>query len=202
MFVAKKFRLFSVMCCVATSACTSTPPPAQSSPEVKAEYKGPKLPIEQSEKGVQIFLPSTVLFDIGKADFKLADASPYLDRVASLLSTKTQRQVIVEGHTDNQGSASSNLVLSEQRAQALMNALLQRGVPTDRLKAVGYSFNRPIASNSTEEGRKLNRRVELLIVDEKIENITKGEAANAFESAWGNLKSLIERGLVKAVETK
>jgi outer membrane protein OmpA-like peptidoglycan-associated protein len=205
MFASQKFCLAGLACLAALSACTSTPPaspPAAPAPVASPAYTGPVLPIEQSDKGVQIFLPSTVLFDIGKADFKLADASPYLDRVASLLTTKTQRQVVVEGHTDSQGSATSNLALSEQRAQALMNALLQRGVPPDRLKAIGYSFNRPIASNSTEEGRKLNRRVELLIVDEKVENITKGEAANAFESAWGNLKSLIERGLVKSVETK
>jgi outer membrane protein OmpA-like peptidoglycan-associated protein len=188
---------------VVLSACQSAPPPPPPPPPIVIPvYKGPSLPIEQSDKGVQIFLPSTVLFDIGKADFKMTDAAPYLDRVAELLKTKTNRQVMVEGHTDNQGALESNLKLSELRAKAISSALLVRGVPGDRLQSVGYAFHRPVASNATEEGRKLNRRVELLILDEKVENITRGEAANAFESAWSNLKSLIDRGLVKPVESK
>ncbi len=52
---------------------------------------------------------------------------------------------------------------------------------------------------ATEDGRKLNRRVEVLILDEKVENITAGEAPNAFESAWDKLKSMINQGLVKPV---
>jgi outer membrane protein OmpA-like peptidoglycan-associated protein len=160
------------------------------------------LPIEQSDRGVQIFLPSTVLFDIGKAEFKAADAAPYLERIAHLLKTKTSNKVSVEGHTDNAGSAASNQALSQARAESLRAALSSRGIPLDRLTAVGYSFNRPIASNATDEGKKLNRRVELVILDEKVENITKGEAPNAFESAWANLRTMIERGLVKSVESK
>ena len=175
-----------------------TPPPAVAAPA----YTGPVLPIEQSERGVQIFLPSSVLFELGKADLNLAAAGPYVDRVAMLLKTKTAKKVSVEGHADNQGSDQSNQVLSEARAKSLMAAIAERGVPTERLAMVGYSFKRPIASNATEEGRKLNRRVELVVLDEKVENITRGEPANAFSSAWDNLKSLIDKGLVKAVEKK
>ena len=193
--------LTSLVLASALTAC-KTPPPPPPPVVAPAPYSGPSLPIEQSDKGVQIFLPSTVLFDSGKAEFKLTEATPYLDRVAVLLKTKTSNQVVVEGHTDNVGSAASNAALSEQRASTLLKALAARGVPEARLKAIGYSMNRPVASNSTEEGRKLNRRVELLIVDEKVENITRGEAPNAFESAWANLKSMIDRGLVKPAETK
>jgi outer membrane protein OmpA-like peptidoglycan-associated protein len=106
-----------------------TPPPAVAAPA----YSGPVLPIEQSERGVQIFLPSSVLFELGKADLNLAAAGPYVDRVATLLKTKTTKQVSVEGHADNQGSDQSNQVLSEARAQSLMVAMAERGVPAGQL---------------------------------------------------------------------
>lgn len=173
------------------------PPPPAPVPAPVAAYSGPSLPIEQSERGVQIFLPSTVLFDAGKAEFKVAEATPYLDRLAVLLSTKTKSKVVVEGHTDNAGTAAGNQKLSEQRAESVRSALATRGVPADRLSAVGYSFNRPMASNATDEGKKVNRRVELLIVDEKVENITRGEPAGSFESAFDKLKKMVEDGLIK-----
>lgn len=84
----------------------------------------------------------------------------------------------------------------------MREALVKLGIAPERISTAGYAFNRPVASNATEEGRKLNRRVELLIVDEKVENITRGEPANAFESAWANLKKMIDQGLVKPVEAK
>ena len=142
-------------------------------------------------------MPSAVLFEVGKADFKQADAAPYLDRVANLLTTKTKNRVVVEGHTDNAGSLGSNQTLSEQRAEVVRAALSQRGVPADRLSAVGYAFNRPMASNATDDGKKFNRRVELLIVDEKVANITRGEPAASFESAFDRLRKMVEQGLIK-----
>jgi outer membrane protein OmpA-like peptidoglycan-associated protein len=165
-------------------------------------YSGPTLPIEQSDRGVQIFLPSAALFDVGKADLKASESTAYINRIASLLNTKTVNAVQLEGHTDNVGQMAVNQTLSEARARAVREALVKQGVAPERLSTVGYAFNRPVASNATEEGRRLNRRVELLIVDEKVENITKGEAPGAFESAWERLKTLIDQGLVKPVAAK
>ena len=178
---------------LALSAC-QTPPPAP------APYSGPVLPIEQSERGVQIFLPNSVLFEVGKSALSLKDSGPYLDRVADLLKNKTKNAVSLEGHADSTGSATLNQSLSEDRARAVAVALTDRGVPKERLQTAGFSFNRPVASNTTEDGRKLNRRVEVVILDEKVENITKGESPNAFSSAWAQLKSLIDQGLVKPAE--
>jgi outer membrane protein OmpA-like peptidoglycan-associated protein len=178
---------------LALSAC-QTPPPAP------APYSGPVLPIEQSERGVQIFLPNSVLFEVGKSALSLKDSGPYLDRVADLLKNKTKNAVSLEGHADSTGSATLNQSLSEDRARAVAVALTERGVPKERLQTAGFSFNRPVASNTTEDGRKLNRRVEVVILDEKVENITKGESPNAFSSAWAQLKSLIDQGLVKPAE--
>ena len=183
------------------SACASPPPPPPPvpppPPPVVAAYSGPRLAIEQTDRGVQIFLPSTVLFDPGKAEFKQAEAAPYLDRLAQLLTNKTKNKVAVEGHTDNVGNAAANQKLSEQRAEVVRAALAQRGVPSDRLSALGHSFNRPMASNATEQGKAVNRRVELIILDEKVANMTQGEPAASFESAFDKLKKMVEDGLIK-----
>jgi TonB family protein len=78
----------------------------------------------------------------------------------------TESNVEVEGHTDNVGNAESNKKLSEQRAKAVMDYLISRGVEASRLKSVGYGLVKPVADNSTEEGRAKNRRVELVISDD------------------------------------
>lgn len=177
---------------VLLTACT-TPPPAP----VATPAKPPTLQIEQIDRGVQIVLPSVVLFDVGKSDLNATQAGPYLDRVAQLLTTKTNKAVSVEGHTDSDGSAALNEGLSKARAQRLADALAARGVANARIAATGYSFNRPAASNATDDGKRLNRRVEVIVLDEKVETLTAGEPAGSFESAWARMKDLIDRGLVK-----
>jgi outer membrane protein OmpA-like peptidoglycan-associated protein len=165
----------------------------QTPPSVAAAYAGPTLEIEQSERGVQIFLPSSILFASGQTTFDGDKAAPYLDRVASLLKTKTTR---------NASTMALNQTLSDQRALALRQALIERGVATERLQSEGFAFKRPVASNGNEEGRSLNRRVELVVLDEKIENITRGEPAGAFASAWDKLRGMVERGLIQMPESK
>lgn len=157
------------------------------------------IAIDQTPRGVQIPLPNTVLFQFGKADLNTAAADPYLDKIAMLLKTKSTKPVAIEGHTDNVGSLPSNQQISDARAKVVRDALLTRGVPAERLKAEGFAFQRPVVSNTNEEGRALNRRVDIIILDEKVENITAGEPANAFESAFAKLKAMVDAGLVKAL---
>jgi outer membrane protein OmpA-like peptidoglycan-associated protein len=140
-----------------------------------------------------------VLFQFGKADLNEAAAAPYLDKIAVLLKTKSSKQIAVEGHTDNVGSLPSNQAISLARAKSVSAALLARGVPQERLQSEGFAFQRPVVSNSNEEGRAMNRRVDIIILDEKVENITAGEPANAFESAFAKLKAMVDAGLVKAL---
>lgn len=184
----------------------SSPKPPPMPPAAKVEpapppppYVGPVLQLEQTDRGVQIVLPSVVLFDVNKASFNLAVAGPYLDRVAGLLNSKTTKSMLVEGHTDSDGSTALNAELSKARAAAVADALQSRGVSASRLSNKAYGAGRPVASNATEDGKRLNRRVEIIVLDERVENLTAGEPAASFESAWANLKSLIDRGLVKAV---
>lgn len=72
-------------------------------------------------------------------------------------------------------------------------------MPAQRIRTEGFAASRPVASNSTDEGRRLSRRVEVVRLEEKVENITKGEPVGAFASAWDQLKTLIDQGLVKSV---
>ena len=106
----------------------------------------------------------------------------------------------LEGHADNVGAMETNQKLSEERAAAVGKALVERGVPEQRIRTAGFSSRRPVASNTTPDGRRLNRRVELVLLEEKVENLTKGEPVGAFASAWDQLKTLIDQGLVKPVE--
>ncbi|MCU4156954.1 PD40 domain-containing protein [Carboxylicivirga sp. A043] len=89
-----------------------------------------------------------------------------LDYVVRLLQLNTSVIVEIGGHTDNEGSVSYNQVLSENRAKAVCNYLISKGIPESQLKYNGYGFSQPVVSNATEEGKAQNRRTELKIVEE------------------------------------
>ena len=103
-----------------------------------------------------------IYFDTGKADVKPeSDAS--LTEVAKLLKQDPKLKVYVVGHTDNVGTLASNMTLSNQRAIAVMKALTTKyGVDSSRLQAFGNGPYAPVTSNNSEDGRALNRRVELV----------------------------------------
>jgi len=100
-------------------------------------------------------------FDTGKATIRL-DSQPVIDQVAEMLRTNPGLKLSVEGHTDSVGSPASNKVLSENRAQAVVAALAAQGIDGERLTAVGWGQDKPVADNNTDEGRAKNRRVELV----------------------------------------
>ena len=108
----------------------------------------------------QGFITLYVNFDTGKSTIK-PESTKTLDDAASVLNAAASLSVVVGGHTDNVGTPESNLKLSEDRAKAVVAALVQRGIAADRLTAKGFGQTAPIADNRTEEGRAKNRRVEL-----------------------------------------
>lgn len=111
------------------------------------------------EKREAYELPDDLLFDVGSATLK-PQALPLLDSLAAVLThTLTDMRLLVEGHTDNQGGREYNLKLSLERAEAVKNRLILKGVAPERLRAEGLGFDRPAADNLTPEGRARNRRV-------------------------------------------
>jgi OmpA-OmpF porin, OOP family len=100
-----------------------------------------------------------VLFDSGKADIKPRFYTELKD-LAKFLQDNPTSNVVIEGHTDSVGSSELNLDLSQRRASAIADVLIDSfRIKPDRVKGIGYGATRPIASNDTEEGRKQNRRV-------------------------------------------
>lgn len=196
---ARSARRLAPFFFVALAGCATpppTPPPPAPAPTPLAK-PSVVLPIAQLDRGVQIVLPDSVLFESGKAALNDTASAPYLDRIAVLLTTKTQKQIAVEGHTDNVGAGALNQKLSEQRADAVAAALIARGVPVARVSKRGLSFSQPAAPNDVDAGRRLNRRTELIVIDETVANITQGEPANSFEDAAARVKAALEAGAGK-----
>jgi outer membrane protein OmpA-like peptidoglycan-associated protein len=103
-----------------------------------------------------------IYFDAGKADLK-PQSDPTLAEIGKLLTANAQLKLLVVGHTNNVGGLAANLVLSKQRADAVVAALVTRyHVAAARLRASGIGPLAPVATNRTEEGRAKNRRVELV----------------------------------------
>lgn len=107
------------------------------------------------------------------------NAQTILDDVATALVAQTTMHVEIGGHTDNKGTDSYNQQLSEARAQSVVAYLVGKGVAADRLSAVGYGESQPVADNNTDEGRELNRRVELKILGAVESQAAASEAAEA-----------------------
>lgn len=100
-------------------------------------------------------------FDTDKASIR-ADGKAAVDEIAALLKGSPELKLTIEGHTDNSGDAARNKTLSQQRADAVMAALVTGGIDPARLKAIGVGAAKPIADNAAEAGRSKNRRVELV----------------------------------------
>ncbi|MFT3922965.1 MAG: OmpA family protein [Myxococcales bacterium] len=119
--------------------------------------------VKQEDRGMVITLSGGVLFASGKASL-LPSAQAKLSEVADALSESApDSAILVEGHTDSQGSARFNQELSSDRANAVRAYLVSHGVAADRIRAEGLGFTRPVADNGTPEGRANNRRVEIVV---------------------------------------
>lgn len=129
----------------------------------KAYYKDPfKVDIQ--------FMPSKSFvledcnFETGKADLE-EDSYKVIDELVAYLKRKEDVRIELGGHTDNVGSAKSNQVLSEARANTVRDYLIEKGIDPNRVEAKGYGLTMPVESNKTADGRALNRRTEVKILD-------------------------------------
>ncbi len=117
---------------------------------------------QRTENGILTKLKNDLLFDTGSADLKPA-ASQSLSQIGSIIRQYPEDRVEVVGYTDNTGSQSFNQTLSQNRASSVKLALINAGVPSSSIEAVGQGAANPISDNNTAAGRSMNRRVELVI---------------------------------------
>lgn len=103
-----------------------------------------------------------IFFDLAKATLRL-ESNAELDRLVKLMKDVPNLKIEISGHTDNTGSATINETLSQQRAEAVVAFLTNKGIPAARMKAKGYGASKPVATNNTDDGRQLNRRTEFEI---------------------------------------
>lgn len=123
--------------------------------------------VKQETRGMVITLSGSVLFTSGKADLLPAAQLKLNDVAKALLDQDPDSTMVVEGHTDSQGTAASNQDLSQRRAQAVRDYLVSRGIAADRVKAEGFGPSRPMGENTSAEGRANNRRVEIVVQPSK-----------------------------------
>ncbi|HEX5711125.1 MAG TPA: OmpA family protein [Sulfuricurvum sp.] len=131
--------------------------------ELNQELKGSGVEVQRQGDTINLNMPGGITFDTGKANIK-PNFNPVLSDIASVMSKYPETKIEVQGHTDNVGSNSDNLQLSQLRAQSVTSALSAQGVDSSRIKSVGYGESMPVATNDTPAGREANRRVEIKII--------------------------------------
>lgn len=138
-----------------TAPAPTTPPPATEPPKTSGVIRS----------GDSIKLPGNIVFDTGKATLKEGSGSDVvLGQLKQFLDENPNiTQLRIEGHTDNVGKQADNLKLSGDRALTIKTWLVEHGIAKERLLAVGFGDAKPIANNSTEDGRAQNRRTEFHI---------------------------------------
>lgn len=135
----------------------------QQEAELRKELEDTGVSVTRRGDDIILNMPSHIGFSTGSADLN-ARSFPVLDSVAKVLVKYDKTLVEVAGHTDNVGNAESNLSLSKRRANTVAQYLIAKGVLRERAIIVGAGESRPMADNSTAEGRALNRRVELSLL--------------------------------------
>jgi outer membrane protein OmpA-like peptidoglycan-associated protein len=142
--------------------------------EIESDLEG--ATVERVGEGIKITFDSGILFDVNKATLKEKSKTD-LTNLAAILQKYPDTNILLEGHTDNTGTDEYNLELSRLRAQSVANFLSGAGVNASRFTIMGYGESQPIADNATDEGRALNRRVEVAIyANEKLKKIAEEKA--------------------------
>ena len=112
-------------------------------------------PLNNLNKGIL----NNIYFETGKADLQEKSRTE-LNQLIAFFQKNMAIKIEISGHTDDVGDAKQNLILSQKRAQSVVDYLLKGGLASSRIKAVGYGKTRPVVPNTSEENRRLNRRIE------------------------------------------
>ncbi|HYR46387.1 MAG TPA: OmpA family protein, partial [Thermoanaerobaculia bacterium] len=118
--------------------------------------------VREEARGLIVTLPGSIYFDVNKSEVKPAMRTR-LSEIAKALASVPDRHVLVEGHTDSDGTDEYNLKLSRLRAESVRSILVAGGIAPDRIEGQGYGKTRPVASNATAAGKAQNRRVEIVL---------------------------------------
>ncbi len=110
------------------------------------------------------FVLDDVNFETGKADLKI-ESFPVLDELVAYLNRKDDERIEIGGHTDNVGKPAANILLSMERAKSVMAYIITKGIDASRITARGYGSSVPVASNATAQGKAINRRTEVKILE-------------------------------------
>lgn len=146
------------------SATTGSAAAVDEAPVVFVESELDKIVQENKElRAGEVIQLNNVFYSTGKFDLR-TESSIELDKLISLLQSKPELKIEIDGHTDNQGNAQDNLKLSTNRAKAVYEYLVSKGINKDRLAYKGFGSTKPAAPNDTEEGRAKNRRTEFRVL--------------------------------------
>ena len=136
--------------------------------DLESELK--ELNARETDRGMVVTL-GDVLFDSGQSRL-LPGGTRNMVKLADFFKRNPQRSATIEGYTDSVGTDSANLLLSERRAGAVMSALVNLGVPSDRLSTRAHGAGMPVADNGTATGRQMNRRVEIVFAPQREKSAT------------------------------
>ncbi len=128
--------------------------------EIQKDIEGAK--VERVGEGIKITFDSGILFETAKSNLQPV-AKANIDKLSTILNKYKDTNILIEGHTDSDGTEEYNQKLSEARANSVANETKGQGVVGSRITTVGYGESQPVASNDTQEGKRLNRRVEIAI---------------------------------------
>lgn len=128
--------------------------------EEMAALSGQVEALRDTQDGLLLSLQSSLMFEAGSSRLQIG-ALEELRRITTVLLRFPDLTILVEGHTDSRGSEVENLALSERRSQAVMRELIRLGIDPEKIRALGFGMDRPVADNATPEGRSRNRRVDI-----------------------------------------
>lgn len=131
--------------------------------ELRRQTAGTGVDVQRDGDVIKLNLPDGVTFDFNRTEVK-PQFYPALNSIAQTIGQYNQTIVEINGHTDNVGSLAANQTVSDRRAQSVAAYLAGQGVQQVRMETRGYNYQYPVASNDTEQGRALNRRVEIRLI--------------------------------------
>lgn len=142
--------------------------------EMRADLEGAQ--IERVGEGIKITFASGILFDVNKSTLR-PEAQTNIQQLATILNKYEETTVLIEGHTDSDGSEEYNLTLSRSRAESVAGYLAGQQVASNRFIIQGYGEQQPVASNETVDGKQANRRVEIAIyANDKLKKIAEEQS--------------------------